>query len=1670
MIPLTEEEKVIEEYNRRRGIHREAQELDIHENEQDDVDEAREQQRGHLVPDERRQLQQRQAQPNVPWSEIKERALRSPLSKIGKQIGTSPIYIKNREVEEAEAYKARMKQKKIQDIKALSQANKARNIQKYGQESPLLPVKRQPKISQERRQEISARLKKAPPQEKLTNLTMFDILKQQHEEKQKEQLLENVEPKSPEIGPKPLDQTLPYTPQTSTIPKEESKTEEQLQQEQNLGFVPMFGTKDFLEEESTDYQRHPQHEPLIPIDQSQVILHQPSDEEKLGSFNIGQLPPPPPVPKGPFDFTDEDIEESVSQRRQSLSSLRGRGASQEQIISPDRASDKNLRAIKEGANELFTEEETDMLNDLVNQIQGFHVPKFEPKPPSQPSLQQIIEDEDEEKKSQLLASTPITTTTTTTNIPASSTSPQASTSSPPPVSNQPIVPISSTLNTAVQLPQALTSAQIYGTVASNAPSTILQQQPRKQGIFSRFSQISKYSTTQQFATQQQLQQAPSSQQTGQGGQPIQPSAQSQQQIAPSMVKPGGGGGGDGDESDDDDTYTPSRIPTSPSRKSKAAVGRSPRVFNIGTPEEPKYNVRMLPSIQRQLKQPVWSDRAGPLDYTIQGQPITTQEEKQVLERIQHNIHRELWVNDLSLNLDQAPGILDLPPSERIPGRFVLATFNPQMIQDFISNDTAYNQILNKLKKMSAKSKLEEKVKADSKLHWVLAPGDPTANRLSKLRNDVTWGTLLFDPISKRGYGRSGAAPKPVNLIQRERLEQLALIVTGLGHFNMLGEFQRTIGTRPEQIQEFKNFSEEEMERITHKEQLFTRGIEPLLQTIEDELSDTKVADDIKDRVKALRIRMQEAELARANDFISSEDYENIVESISDEIRNIIAEEPEASRAGAKFDHGRRQFNIMVDFRVFNDRINYIKRLIEENPNTLWAKKLEKTKNSIINDLKTGEIDLNEAFDKMNGVYNHFKNKIDEYSIERAVENVPEEGLSQGLEYKEKRQLVLKQDKEKELNPSIPRGFHSNPGVVQRKMLKATLEEMRKDISLQGMPLVAYSTFYLDPKPTDPTTKKKTRDKGVQPLALKATMIDQFKQQTLASMMDQANKTALIYNEMKSDGKEEPITTSLTDLIKAASTNESELAKLIPNITTFMSLRNSISRLIDTLPGVKFNTKSYRALDENVKPAPKTYTDKKLYTDTYNDWVGQLYTFLTEYADAEKTIKDYIGAKVKDVNFKNPHDIERMGIFRKPIDQVVKHLKPKVLRKVEPILKVKKRTKPKVELVQPEFRGELSRAEIEKRKLEQKVKFSEGNFKYAKRITKEEPEINKAYYGPNIIEFNVKNEADLQRMKSEVSKQSGKLFIVDLATGRLFPIEIHRAFVGQNYIFVKEGVSQESLLGKRKLQKKPRYPEYKHAKVAAEGGGFEGMASAYYPTLHAIHKMEESELPYIFMRNGRDKARQMAHLVPQKKYFNDYRDQMRKEEGGGLWKSVRKGLTKLGKSAGNYTVNKTFAAARDLGTQTVYEGRHFIKQQQRNINYIGNANKQLYKDPSFNNLNRAINRTVVGGVRFASQPLVTAARETANVSDFLSRVPGVNVAKSALSFFVPPVAVANALVHGVKNVDEGKYIDAAINAGDALIGSGKLKGSVDLGARIINTGVKAADSLFDKSHNKPNPPP
>lgn len=1148
---------------------------------------------------------------------------------------------------------------------------------------------------------------------------------------------------------------------------------------------------------------------------------------------------------------------------------------------------------------------------------------------------------------------------------------------------------------------------------------------------------------------------------------------------------GGGGGGDDDGGDGKD-----------SKDSDESEHKFPDI-NI----EP-YGVRMLPSLARKLEAKP-SAASLEKDFTIKSLEISPHDEssfkRNVLDVQDTDARMAAFRTDIG-NMNTNPKI-GLQPTEQLNWEAVRNIVSPQLLKEFIDDDTKYNEIMAKIQQDIVNKGLDAKPAYTHKPHMKghMFTGYSQFNKLWHLANKAQQRT--------------------------RRTRQLAGLILMYQNLNKsLNPIQQILGKFGPDAPEIKHFTDAETNKIANAEAFYIQTPDHIIDYLTHTKAIKKLNPDQQDALKQMKKNYKEDLVAREHGYLDPADFREKTKIYVDTLKQIADEAKDPEFEKAYFEANEEAKNKhLLDWRFFNEELHFIDKVIAQQPNHALAKKLSKKRDQILTKLKdpkTIVYDLTEAYDEMNGIYKLLSNEVARYNA--FANQYSLKPLNSAAE----QQQILKHTKygEEETDVTIPGKLNIEKDIFKDK------EKTRKIFKeYQNENFFAF-----------PTIKIYNRNLGI-PVVSGVKYLNSGHRKDMDNILDHIYRIPIKFEEAIGTPNKKlgitvkPIgeaTTTFDHLIKG----DAEILfnsghritipvggwhkKDIPDITkefnerTLINLRTALRTAVETASHgmLKVNTRVYpnlsetrRIISSRKEVAEISPKGKKLYKDTTTKAVKakdipimmvtgtgkdrkgslkkgtaemrhlyeekehgakeELASDIVDLIDDLREAKDFIGATATapDLKIKAAKDLAALKVFPTttgPIRASATHVTKRTARLI-PATGLTPKNAPELVIDNKQKSATVRRHLQEQRE----KKYSEGNFKFAKRITREEPEVNKAYYGSNHIEYDIKNEADLLRMKNEVTKMKGKLYVVDLHTGRLFPIALEHTFINQNYVFIKDLRSETS-----NIPPKTKKGKGKKNSPLVKGGGFaKAASSAYYPVIHGIFRDEQEQFPNIFMRNGNDKTRQMIHIAAQKPYFNDYRDQIRQDKGAGLWKSVRQSLSAAAKPIGHYIANKTVSAAKDYGRQSVYEGKHFINQQRRNITYIGNANQKLYKNPSISNLNNAVGKTLYGSLKIASQPAITAARQTANTSDFIGKVPGLNVAKAGVSFFVPPVAIADALTHGVKNLDNKNYLDAAINVGDALIGSKKLNGAVELGARVLSTGAKLGDRLYDKNHNSQPPP-
>lgn len=694
--------------------------------------------------------------------------------------------------------------------------------------------------------------------------------------------------------------------------------------------------------------------------------------------------------------------------------------------------------------------------------------------------------------------------------------------------------------------------------------------------------------------------------------------------------------------------------------------------------------------------------------------------------------------------------------------------------------------------------------------------------------------------------------------------------------------------------------------------------------------------------------------------------------------------------------------ILYEMNLFNDQLQDIQSFINARPELKVSKYLQALVNRIVQQVNNGDISVETAYGKLNAARHKKRAALKEYDTNYKLTKLTEK---EDTKLKEREEEFLK-------------GHHINySGLVQESPDVKDKADYTSKLRDKG--LWAFNDLWFK-QGSGPNDRK---------LEGKLDPADNTnKQGTLIYDLTKTTKRAIhkgfiqLQNALEKD-REAIIKTEKWDP-NVETWNEQQLFTMLQQ---YSGEWNKLVRKKSNLADLILNPRQYPTLTFH-RTAPWA-ADKNWLIDkkrTKEEIRHAIDTMKKEYLNLNQLITDVIdyGAKHSETKMITKKDYRETKKLIKPIGKK-KVYEPAAMLFELP--KAPKELRPSIEFERPD----------ETKAREEKYTFD--NIKYAMTAKKEYPETLKTEIGDNVIEYNVKTKEDLARMKSEVGRllaQGGKLFIIDLKTGRLFPISIDETYTGQTYIFMKDHVK--------------------------EGGAF-----ALNPAHDSIERHKDELLPYTFMRH--DKMMRRLHHIPKREFSHDYRHQMKAALGGGLWKHVKKGINAAAKGVGNYAVNKTVKAVDQFAKASVYEGKNFVKQEKRNFNSIYNAGNTFIRDPSVKNFSSGYYTASNALGKIVMQPVLSSARELANVSTLASNIPGVNIAKYGIEYAIPPLAVADALVQGVKNTgwgsdDKAKYFDAALNAGDALLGTGALKGSFDTSARLLLSGAKVADYLVDSKNH------
>lgn len=750
----------------------------------------------------------------------------------------------------------------------------------------------------------------------------------------------------------------------------------------------------------------------------------------------------------------------------------------------------------------------------------------------------------------------------------------------------------------------------------------------------------------------------------------------------------------------------------------------------------------------------------------------------------------------------------------------------------------------------------------------------------------------------------------------------------------------------------------------------------------------------------------------------------------------------------------------IEMNRLYDYINKIKHIIAQKPNNSVAINLAKFIEEIENEIKNGSIDIQEAYRRMDVLSPIKESKLEDIELEK-----DETGKQQGFKLDE--EILPMADSEKRY-PDIDK--------VYKTIDKSNLVGNR-GISLSAhSPIVIGETIYnLQGKQLEDLNE--TFERIFDKYKIQKKGADKIPIENIKKMIDDLEDRGvkLLPEHFKILNEASPSKKSKKDLI-------GELVDYHQHVIDLMNLSTAahekMEKEIKDEKEKIINSRSSKINEtETLLDEAKTTEDKEKYQKEINKLNKDL------SAELQKAENDIRGVYTKMVINKNDEIRKDIARYAKRIASVKKISRPIPVLKLK---NVKVNIQPKI--IIPANRLKEYSAKI--------ASFANQSI-YATKSLTHEPQKGKIYHRSGRIEYLINTKDDLKNMLSEIMNKDGDLYIIDLRNGRLFPIEPKEAFEGAVYLFRKRRKSLETggalksfsphtLMIPKETLKMAIYPKSQKKRESLDKFKYyenkepSMSVRAWYPALDQVITEEEDLLPYKFMRHGYDKIPQMMHKLHKRRGY-DYRDQHRALKGGSIWKSIKNGIRNISSVSayatpgvnlfyavpgvhqqmdkfGNYVLNKAESEGKVLGNQTVYEGKNFVNQEKKAAKNIYEVNKKFYSNPSLKTFGNASLGTLNSSARMAFQPTISTAREISNVSDFAGNVPGLNVAKFGLEYALPPLAVLDASSHAIKNIDDGNYLKAGINALDAAIGTGSLSGNAELGTKLMKTGLGIADTL------------
>lgn len=332
------------------------------------------------------------------------------------------------------------------------------------------------------------------------------------------------------------------------------------------------------------------------------------------------------------------------------------------------------------------------------------------------------------------------------------------------------------------------------------------------------------------------------------------------------------------------------------------------------------------------------------------------------------------------------------------------------------------------------------------------------------------------------------------------------------------------------------------------------------------------------------------------------------------------------------------------------------------------------------------------------------------------------------------------------------------------------------------------------------------------------------------------------------------------------------------------------------------------------------------------------------------------------------------------------------------------------------------------------------------------------FGANVVEFHPMNQEDIDDIRKISNEDDWNIFAINPEDGRYHKISWKQARPGNVYVAMKRSIRPRNVVHDDSYQ----------------ADDMSGGAFALYPAMHSILRDAEKEIPQISLREGNDKIYLRSHQIAKAKHKIDFRHQLEHAGGAFNWKTVSNAYKKV-RDTGAKIANGVKSGLQNVfdidrsgifgkpgrdvlgaaGNAGQYEMKRFQNREKENLNRTRNGMRTINNSPqNLQSLMSGVGNIARGALGMIAQPQISLARSGAQLSEIAQNIPGLSETLQIAKHGMPELAMVDAGVNAIKNIDDGKVLNGIVNMIDGATDANMMPVSLETPSKIIKSFVDA----------------